>query len=135
VLPPRRLSALVLLPSSIWPGALIAWGYSSLWVAEVTGIEAFSVLGALARAASGLGLGTGVLPVQVRTPPLLAMADACLQAPAPGREVLIGVGVSSPVVAGDWHGAGYPARPEARAVCRYRGAGPGAEQSKKSPSA
>jgi alkanesulfonate monooxygenase SsuD/methylene tetrahydromethanopterin reductase-like flavin-dependent oxidoreductase (luciferase family) len=42
------------------------------------------------------------------------MAAACLQALAPGREVLIGVGVSSPVVAGDWHGAGYPARPLAR---------------------
>jgi alkanesulfonate monooxygenase SsuD/methylene tetrahydromethanopterin reductase-like flavin-dependent oxidoreductase (luciferase family) len=28
--------------------------------------------------------------------------------------VLIGVGVSSPVVAGDWHGAGYPARPLAQ---------------------
>ncbi len=89
-------------------------GYGSLWVAEVTGIEAFSVLGAVSWAAPGLGLGTGVLPVQVRTPPLLAMAAACLQILAPGREVLIGVGVSSPVVAGDWHGAGYPARPLAR---------------------
>lgn len=89
-------------------------GYGSLWVAEVTGIEAFSVLGAVSRAAPGLGLGTGVLPMQVRTPPLLAMAAACLQALAPGREVLLGVGVSSPVVAGDWHGAGYPARPLAR---------------------
>ena len=37
-----------------------------------------------------------------------------MQALAPGREVLVGVGVSSPVVAGDWHGAGYPARPLAR---------------------
>jgi probable F420-dependent oxidoreductase len=86
-------------------------GYGSLWVAEVTGIEAFSVLGAVAQTAPGLGLGTGVLPVQVRTPPLLAMAAACLQALAPNREVLIGIGVSSPVVAADWHGAGYPARP------------------------
>lgn len=73
-----------------------------------------SVLGAVSRAAPGLGLGAGVLPVQVRTPPLLAMAAATLQALAPGREILIGVGVSSPVVAGDWHGAGYPARPLAR---------------------
>jgi probable F420-dependent oxidoreductase len=89
-------------------------GYGSLWVAEVTGIEAFSVLGAVSRAAPGLGLGTGVVPMQVRTPPLLAMAAACVQALAPGREVLVGVGVSSPVVAGDWHGAGYPARPLAR---------------------
>jgi probable F420-dependent oxidoreductase len=89
-------------------------GYGSLWVAEVTGIEAFSVLGAVSRAAPGLGLGTGVLPMQVRTPPLLAMAAACLQALAPDREVLLGIGVSSPVVAGDWHGVGYPARPLAR---------------------
>jgi probable F420-dependent oxidoreductase len=86
-------------------------GYGSLWVAEVTGVEAFSVLGAVAQTAPGLGLGTGVLTVQVRTPPLLAMAAACLQALAPDREVLIGIGVSSPVVAADWHGAGYPARP------------------------
>jgi alkanesulfonate monooxygenase SsuD/methylene tetrahydromethanopterin reductase-like flavin-dependent oxidoreductase (luciferase family) len=80
----------------------------------VTGIEAFSVLGAVSHAAPGLGLGTGVVPMQVRTPPLLAMAAACVQALAPGRDVWIGVGVSSPVVAGDWHGAGYLARPLAR---------------------
>src|SRR5215469_1260602 len=59
-------------------------GYGSLWVAEVTGIEAFSVLGAASHAAPGIGLGTGVLPMQVRTPPLLAMAAACLQALVPG---------------------------------------------------
>jgi probable F420-dependent oxidoreductase len=86
-------------------------GYDSFWVAEVTGTEAFSVLGAASRAAPGVGLGTGVLAMQVRTPPLLAMAAASLQALAPGREVLLGVGASSPVVASDWHGVGYPARP------------------------
>jgi alkanesulfonate monooxygenase SsuD/methylene tetrahydromethanopterin reductase-like flavin-dependent oxidoreductase (luciferase family) len=83
-------------------------GYDSFWVAEVTGIEAFSVLGAASRMAPGVGLGTGVLAMQVRTPSLLAMAAASLQALAPDREVLLGVGVSSPVVACDWHGAGYP---------------------------
>lgn len=31
-------------------------GYDSFWVAEVTGIEAFSVLGAASRAAPGVGL-------------------------------------------------------------------------------
>jgi alkanesulfonate monooxygenase SsuD/methylene tetrahydromethanopterin reductase-like flavin-dependent oxidoreductase (luciferase family) len=86
-------------------------GYDSFWVAEVTGIEAFSVLGAASSAAPGVGLGTGVLAMQVRTPPLLAMAAASLQALAPDREVLLGVGVSSPVVACDWHGASYPASP------------------------
>jgi probable F420-dependent oxidoreductase len=86
-------------------------GYDSFWVAEVTGTEAFGVLGAASQAAPGVGLGTGVLPFQVRTPTLLAMAAASLQALAPGRQVLLGIGVSSPVVAADWHGAGYPARP------------------------
>lgn len=86
-------------------------GYDSFWVAEVTGIEAFSVLGAASCAAPDVGLGTGVLAMQVRTPPLLAMAAASLQALAPDREVLLGVGVSSPVVACDWHGASYPASP------------------------
>src|SRR3974390_3421311 len=48
-------------------------GYDSFWVAEVVGAEAFSVLGAAAQVAPSTGLGTGVLPMQVRTPPLLAM--------------------------------------------------------------
>jgi probable F420-dependent oxidoreductase len=89
-------------------------GYGSFWVAEVNGTEAFSVLGAVSRSTPAVGLGTGVLPVQVRTPPLLAMAAASLQELAPGRDILLGIGVSSPVVAGDWHGAGYTARPLAR---------------------
>ncbi|HET9733243.1 MAG TPA: LLM class F420-dependent oxidoreductase [Acidimicrobiales bacterium] len=89
-------------------------GYRSFWTAEVTGPEAFSLLGAVAASSPGLGLGTGVLALQLRTPPLLAMAAATLQALAPDQEVLIGVGISSPVVAGRWHGATYGDRPLAR---------------------
>jgi 5,10-methylenetetrahydromethanopterin reductase len=85
-------------------------GYDSFWVAEVVGAEAFSVLGATAQAAPSIGLGTGVVPMQVRTPTVLAMAAASLQAMAPDRQILIGVGVSSPVVVSGWHGAVYPAR-------------------------
>ncbi len=86
-------------------------GYGSFWVAEVVGAEAFCVLGATAQVAPSISLGTGVVPMQVRTPTLLAMAAASLQAMAPDREILIGLGVSSPVVASDRHGAVYPARP------------------------
>ena len=89
------------------------FGYDSFWVAEVTGTEAFGALGAASAQTRSVGLGTGVLPAQVRTPPLLAMAAASLQAFSPDREVLLGVGVSSPTVAGDWHGAEYPSRPVA----------------------
>ena len=91
-----------------------ALGYGSFWTAEVTGPEAFSLLGAVAGAVPGLDLGTGVVALQLRTPPLLAMAAASLQALAPDREVLVGVGISSPVVAGRWHGAGYGDRPLAQ---------------------
>src|SRR5947207_14647782 len=75
-----------------------ALGYRSFWTAEVTGPEAFAVLGAVSQAAPTLALGTGVLALQLRTPPLLAMAAASLQALAPDRDVLVGIGISSPVV-------------------------------------
>ncbi|HUQ40820.1 MAG TPA: LLM class F420-dependent oxidoreductase [Acidimicrobiales bacterium] len=91
-----------------------ALGYDSLWTAEVTGPEAFATLGAVSVAAPSLGLGTGVLALQLRTPPLLAMAGATLGALAAGRTVHLGVGISSPVVAGRWHGAGYGERPLAQ---------------------
>ncbi len=91
-----------------------ALGYSSFWTAEVTGPEAFSALGAVSQAAPSLSLGTGVLALQLRTPPLLAMAGATLQALAPDRDVLLGIGISSPVVAAQWHGATYGDRPLAQ---------------------
>ena len=89
-------------------------GYRSFWTAEVTGPEAFSLLGAVSQRAPSLDLGTGVLALQLRTPPLLAMAAASLQALAPDREILVGVGISSPVVTERWHGTTYGERPLAR---------------------
>ena len=89
-------------------------GYRSFWTAEVTGPEAFATLGAVSQAAPELSLGTGVLALQLRTPPLLAMAAATLQAMVPDRDVWVGVGISSPVVAGRWHGASYGDRPLAQ---------------------
>jgi probable F420-dependent oxidoreductase len=88
-----------------------AAGFDSFWTAETTGAEAFATLGAVAHAAPGLSLGTGVLALQLRTPMLAAMGAATLQALAPDAEVLLGVGISSPVVVGRWHGAGYGGSP------------------------
>ena len=73
-------------------------GYGSFWTAETVGPEAFSVLAAAGAVAPGLGLGTGVLALQLRTPPLVAMAGATLQALHPDRDIVLGVGISSPVV-------------------------------------
>lgn len=91
-----------------------ALGYTSLWTAEVTGPEAMATLGAVSQAAPSLGLATGVLALQLRTPPLLAMAGATLQALAPDRDVILGIGISSPVVAQRWHGATYGDQPLAQ---------------------
>lgn len=89
-------------------------GYGSFWVAEANGPEAFTSLGAVGASTSSLDLGTGVLALQLRTPPLLAMAAATLQNLTPERDVLLGIGISSPVVAGRWHGATYGDRPLAQ---------------------
>ena len=89
-------------------------GYSSYWIAEANATEGCAVLGAAAIAAPELSLGTGVLALQLRTPPLAAMAAATLQSLAPDRDVYLGIGISSPVVAGQWHGAQYSDRPVAQ---------------------
>lgn len=91
-----------------------ALGYSSYWTAETTGPEAFSVLAAAGAAAPGLGLGTGVLALQLRTPMLAAMGAATLQALHPDVDVCLGIGISSPVVTSRWHGADYGERPLAQ---------------------
>ncbi len=89
-------------------------GFRSFWTAETTGLEAFGLLAAAGQEAPGLDLGTGVLALQLRTPPLVAMGAATLQALQPERRVMIGIGISSPVVTSRWHGAPYGDRPLAR---------------------
>ncbi|MEX1218330.1 MAG: LLM class F420-dependent oxidoreductase [Acidimicrobiales bacterium] len=89
-------------------------GYSSFWVAETTGLEAFSTLAAIGAAQPKLGLGTGVLAAQLRTPGVTAMGAATLQALHPDRDILLGIGVSSPTVVSRWHGATYGNQPLAQ---------------------
>lgn len=89
-------------------------GYESFWTAETVGQEAFATLAAVGARHDDLDLGTGVLAIQLRTPMLAAMGAATLQSLRPERSILLGVGVSSPVVVGRWHGADYGARPVAR---------------------
>jgi probable F420-dependent oxidoreductase len=89
-------------------------GYRSFWTAETTGPEAFATLAAAGAAAPSLGLGTGVLAIQLRSAPLAAMSAATLQALHPDNDVLLGVGISSPVVTQRWHGVPYGDRPLAR---------------------
>lgn len=73
-----------------------AMHYRSLWTAEATGTDAFAPLGAVSAVAPGMGLGTGVIPIQLRTPPLAAMSAATLQGLSPDADVWLGLGVSAP---------------------------------------
>jgi probable F420-dependent oxidoreductase len=91
-----------------------ALGYRSFWTAETTGPEAFSLLAAAGAAAPDLDLGTGVLALQLRTPMVAAMGAATLQALHPDADILLGIGISSPVVTARWHGVPYGERPLAR---------------------
>lgn len=90
-------------------------GFGSFWTAETVGQEAFATLAAVGTSTPGMALGTGVIPMQTRTPMLAAMGAATLQSITPDQDVLLGVGISSPVVVSRWHGATYGDRPVAQA--------------------
>lgn len=80
-----------------------ARGYRTAWTGEVTGADAFTTLALVGCATSRLGLATGIVPIQTRTPVVLALAAATLAHAAPGRFAL-GLGISSRIIVGDWHG-------------------------------
>ncbi len=64
-------------------------GYRSLWTAEVSGMDALTVLSAYATVTSRVQLGTAVIALS-------------------GGRALIGLGVGSPIIAERWHGVAYP---------------------------
>ena len=81
-------------------------GYDRVWAAEAGTNDAFGLLTACACATSRIGLATGVLPIQTRTPALMAQSAATLQDVSGGRFAL-GLGVSSPVIVSRWNGQPY----------------------------
>ena len=81
-------------------------GYSSLWVAEVSGPDAIVSLSALALNTSKADLSTGVIPIQIRTPGVMAMSFLSINEISGGRAIA-GLGVSSPVIVERWHGLAY----------------------------
>jgi probable F420-dependent oxidoreductase len=89
-----------------------AAGYESIWIPEVVGADAFTLMAAMAGVTTHLHLGTGIVPIFTRTPALLAMATASVAQLAPGR-VRLGLGISTPTIIQSWHGVVYD-RPLAR---------------------
>lgn len=77
-------------------------------VAEAYSYDAISQLGYLAAKTDTIELGTGVVPIYVRTPTLLAMTAAGLDYVSDGR-FRLGIGTSGPQVMEGFHGVPFDA--------------------------
>lgn len=83
-------------------------GLDTVWVAEAYGYDGVSYMGYLAALTERVEIAAGILPIYSRTPALLAMTAAGLDALSDGRFVL-GIGASGPQVIEGWHGVPYTA--------------------------
>jgi F420-dependent oxidoreductase-like protein len=81
-------------------------GLDMVWVAEVYGYDAPSLMGYLAALTERVKIGSGILPLYSRTPTLIAMTAAGIDALSDGRFEL-GLGASGPQVIEGWHGVPY----------------------------
>ena len=81
-------------------------GIDTALVGEVAGPEAFATLGAMAARTERIRLGSGIVAAYTRSPALTAMGFATLASLAPGR-IIAGIGASSPIVVGRWHGGDF----------------------------
>ena len=96
-------------------------GLDTVWVAEAYGFDGPSMMGYLAALTERVNIGAAILPIYTRTPTLIAMTAAGIDALSGGRFVL-GLGASGPQVIEGFHGLPYD-RPLARTreiidICR-----------------
>jgi F420-dependent oxidoreductase-like protein len=78
-------------------------GYESVYITQVAGRDALTVLTAYALATSRIRVGTGVVPIYTRTPATMAQTAATIDELSGGRFTL-GLGVSHRPVVEGWHG-------------------------------
>ncbi|MDQ6783659.1 MAG: LLM class F420-dependent oxidoreductase [Actinomycetota bacterium] len=83
-------------------------GLDLVWVAEAYGFDGPSMMGYLAALTEKVQIASGILPIYTRTPTLIAMTAAGLDALSDGRFQL-GLGASGPQVIEGWHGVPYHA--------------------------
>lgn len=96
-------------------------GLDSAWIAEAYGYDGVSFMGYLAAKTERVQIASGILPIYTRTPTLLAMTAAGIDALSNGRCIL-GLGASGPQVIEGFHGVIYD-KPLARtreivSICR-----------------
>jgi F420-dependent oxidoreductase-like protein len=83
-------------------------GLDTVWVAEAYGFDGVSLMGYLAAMTERVEIASGILPIYTRTPTLLAMTAAGVDALSGGRAML-GIGASGPQVIEGFHGVPYDA--------------------------
>ena len=81
-------------------------GLDLVWVAEAYGFDGPSLMGYLAALTSTVEIGAAILPIYTRTPTLIAMTAAGIDALSDGRFHL-GLGASGPQVIEGFHGVPY----------------------------
>src|SRR4051812_21107409 len=81
-------------------------GLDVAWIAEAYSFDAVSSMGYLAAKTSTVQIGAGILPLYTRTPTLLGMTAAGIDALSDGRCIL-GLGASGPQVIEGFHGLPY----------------------------
>ena len=83
-------------------------GVEVLWASELYGFDGVSLMGFLACATETVQIGSSILPFYSRTPTLLAMSAAGVDALSGGRCIL-GIGSSGPQVIEGFHGVPFDA--------------------------
>ena len=83
-------------------------GLDLVWVAEAYGFDSPSLMGYLAGLTQSVEIGAAIIPIYTRTPTLIAMTAAGIDALSDGRFHL-GLGASGPQVIEGFHGIPYTA--------------------------
>lgn len=81
-------------------------GLDLVWVAEAYGFDSPSMMGYLAALTEKVEIGAAIIPIYTRTPTLIAMTAAGVDALSDGRFHL-GLGASGPQVIEGFHGVAY----------------------------
>ncbi len=86
--------------------AVEAAGFASLWVSQIFGHDALTMLAVVGREVPRIELGTGVVPTYPRHPMMLAQQALTTNAAAGGR-LSLGIGLSHKIVVENMWGLSY----------------------------
>ncbi len=81
-------------------------GYHSIWVPEMWGRDAFSLISQMISVTKNIKLATGIVSIYSRSPALIAQTVATLDEYSEGR-IILGLGISSSYLNECWHGAKF----------------------------